>query len=136
MHMRSKSIFAQPSPAAALLRLARMDSDLTQAELAERVGVSPGVISAYETDRRQPTLNALLRLLRAAGFDLRMHLEPYDDHDEVLAAASARFDPGELAEDKARQAERLAGAAARDDAFERSRRATRAARTRKAGAGR
>lgn len=31
---------------------------------------------------RQPTL---LRLLKAAGFELRIHLEPYDDHDDVLA---------------------------------------------------
>jgi len=44
------------------------------------------MISAYEHDRRQPTLPTLFKLLKAAGFDLRMHLEPYDDHDDVLEA--------------------------------------------------
>ena len=44
------------------------------------------MISAYERDRRQPTLDTLLRLLKAAGYELRMHLAPYDDHDDVLAA--------------------------------------------------
>jgi hypothetical protein len=28
----------------------------------------------------------LLRLVHAAGFELRMNLEPYDPHDDVLAA--------------------------------------------------
>ena len=25
-------------------------------------------------------------MLKAAGYELRLHLEPYDDHDDVLAA--------------------------------------------------
>jgi hypothetical protein len=32
------------------------------------------MISAYERDKRQPALPILLRLLNAAGFDLRMEL--------------------------------------------------------------
>jgi transcriptional regulator with XRE-family HTH domain len=50
------------------------------------------MISAYERDRRQPTLPTLLRMLRAAGFDLRMQLEPYetaDDDVEVLDSGQA-----------------------------------------------
>jgi transcriptional regulator with XRE-family HTH domain len=43
------------------------------------------MISAYERDRRQPTLPTLLRLLEGAGFDLSMRLVPHDPHDEVLA---------------------------------------------------
>ncbi len=66
-----------PSPAAALVRLARMKARLSQGELAERAGVPRSMISAYERDRRQPTLATLLRVLRAAGLELRMHLEPY-----------------------------------------------------------
>lgn len=42
------------------------------------------MISAYERDQRQPSLATLLRLIHAAGFELRMHLEPYDRHDEIL----------------------------------------------------
>ena len=75
-----------PSPAAGLLWLARDKAGLTQAELARRAGIPASMVSAYEHDRRQPTLPTLLRLLKAAGYELRMHLEPCDDHDEVLAA--------------------------------------------------
>lgn len=75
-----------PSPAAGLLQLARMEAGITQQDLAERAGVDRSMISAYEHGRRQPTLPTLLRLLKAAGFELRMHLEPYDNHDDVLAA--------------------------------------------------
>ena len=75
-----------PSPGAGLLRYARLKADLTQTELARRAGVPRSMVSAYEGDRRQATLPTLTRLLKAAGFELRMHLEAYDDHDDVLAA--------------------------------------------------
>jgi hypothetical protein len=45
--------------------------------------------AAWERDLRQPTLATLLRLLHAAGFDLRLHLADYDPHDEVLAGLEA-----------------------------------------------
>src|SRR2546429_1344758 len=83
--------YEQPAPStgAALLQLARLKAGLTQRELAERAGVPPTMISAYERGKRQPTLDTLLRLLKAAGFELRMHLEPYDRHDDVLADIEA-----------------------------------------------
>jgi transcriptional regulator with XRE-family HTH domain len=73
-----------PSPSSALLQLARLKAGLTQRELAERAGVPVTMISAYERDLRQPTLATLLRLLRAGGFDLRLHLAAHDPHDEIL----------------------------------------------------
>jgi transcriptional regulator with XRE-family HTH domain len=78
-----------PSPSSALLQLARLKSGMSQRELAERAGVPVTMISAYERDQRQPTLATLLRLLRAAGFDLRLHLAAYDQHDEILAGLEA-----------------------------------------------
>jgi transcriptional regulator with XRE-family HTH domain len=78
-----------PSPSSALLQLARLKADMSQRELAERAGVPVTMISAYERDQRQPTLATLLRLLRAAGFDLRLHLAAYDPHDEILARLEA-----------------------------------------------
>jgi transcriptional regulator with XRE-family HTH domain len=48
------------------------------------------MISAYERDRRQPTLPTLLRLLETAAFDLRMELVPHDPHDEVLATLESK----------------------------------------------
>jgi uncharacterized protein len=78
-----------PSLSSALLQLARLKAGLTQRELAERAGVPDTMISAYERDQRQPTLTTLLRLLRAAGFDLRLHLADYDPHDEILERLEA-----------------------------------------------
>jgi diadenosine tetraphosphate (Ap4A) HIT family hydrolase len=53
------------------------------------------MISAYERDRRQPTVPTLMRLLKAAGFDLSMHLVPSDPHDDVLAKLDSRRGPTE-----------------------------------------
>lgn len=78
-----------PSPSSALLQLARLKAGLSQRELAERARVPVTMISAYERDQRQPTLTTLLRLLHAAGFDLRLHLAAYDPHDDILAALEA-----------------------------------------------
>ena len=78
-----------PSPSSALLQLARLKAGMSQRELAERAGVPVTMISAYERDQRQPTVATLLRLLRAAGFDLRLHLAAYDPHDEILAGLEA-----------------------------------------------
>jgi transcriptional regulator with XRE-family HTH domain len=96
-----------PSPAAGLLQLARMDAGISQQELAERAGVDRSMISAYEHGRRQPTLPTLLRLLKAAGFELRMHLEPYPDHDDVLAAREKARPAAEQKAWERRQRERL-----------------------------
>lgn len=57
------------------------------------------MISAYERGKRQPTLETLLRLLRAAGFDLRMQLAPHEEHDDVLA----KLDTGRTRGERARR---------------------------------
>src|SRR5580700_1691820 len=84
-----------PSEAAALLQLARLKSELSQRQLAELAGVPATMISAYERDLRQPTIPTLLRLLRAAGLELQMHLVPYDPHDDTLANLERRRRPEE-----------------------------------------
>jgi transcriptional regulator with XRE-family HTH domain len=85
--------YVTPSPAAGLLQLARLKTGLSQGRLAELAGVPATMISAYERDKRQPTLPTLLRLLRAAGFDLRMQLVPLDNHDDVLASLEDKRPP-------------------------------------------
>ena len=87
-----------PTVAAGLIRLARDKSGLTQTELAERAGVSQQAISAYETGRKEPTLPFLQRLLAAAGFEMRVRLEPLDDHDSTLEAFLESLPVGDRAE--------------------------------------
>jgi transcriptional regulator with XRE-family HTH domain len=78
-----------------LLRLARVKAGLTQAVLAERAGVAQTLISAYENGRRQPTLPTLMRLLEAAGFDLRMRLEAPDVQARAVEEWAASRPAGE-----------------------------------------
>ena len=81
--------------APALLQLARIKAGISQTELAWRAGVPATMVSAYEHGRRDPGLGTLTKLLGAAGFELRMHLEPTDTHDAVLAAREALRSPAE-----------------------------------------
>src|SRR5215471_3875026 len=56
--------------AGALLRRARVAAGLSQAELADRAGVTQSVISAYESGHRQPALRTLAALIEAADHEL------------------------------------------------------------------
>lgn len=99
-----------PTLAAGLLRTARDKAGLTQQQLAELAGVSQQAISAYETGRKEPTLPTLIRLLAAAGFEMRIQLEPIDDHDESVEQFLASLPPGQRAELEAARQERAAEA--------------------------
>jgi transcriptional regulator with XRE-family HTH domain len=55
-----------------LIRQARRESGLSQAELARRAGMPRSVLNAYERHHRQPGVDALARIARAAGLEVRM----------------------------------------------------------------
>lgn len=58
------------STAADLIREARSRARISQSELARRSGVSRTTVNAYERGRREPSVDALARLLDAAGLRL------------------------------------------------------------------
>ena len=64
---------------ASLIREARLRAGLTQSELAERTGRDRSVIARWEQAVVAPSLDTLLELTRACGFDLPLELVPYDD---------------------------------------------------------
>jgi transcriptional regulator with XRE-family HTH domain len=68
-----------------LIRQAREESDLSQAELARRAGMPRSVLNAYERHRRQPGVDVLARIARAAGRELRIG-PPAAPVDPVRAA--------------------------------------------------
>lgn len=88
--------------------MARRQADLTQTALAERAGTSQAAISAYESGRRSPSVDTLVRILAATGFELRIRLAPPDTHAAALAAAEALLPAEQLAEQRERQRSRLA----------------------------
>jgi len=73
--------------APALLQLARMNTGMTQRQVAAAAGLPTSMVSAYERGVRQPTMPTLLRLLRACGQEVRLHLAPLDPQD-LLSAES------------------------------------------------
>lgn len=65
--------------AATLIRSARAQAGLSQAELARRAGLPRSVLNAYERGHRDPGTQALAKVLAAAGFALatkRVHPQP------------------------------------------------------------
>jgi transcriptional regulator with XRE-family HTH domain len=72
-----------------LLRLARQQRGWTQRQLAQAAGVPVSTVARIESGVRQPSLVTLSRLLAAADLEMRIHLAPDDDHDDVLDARRA-----------------------------------------------
>jgi transcriptional regulator with XRE-family HTH domain len=67
---------------AALLREARLRAGLTQEALADRIGTNRPQIARWEAGAVAPSLDTLLDLIRACGFDLPLELsqlEPIAD---------------------------------------------------------
>jgi transcriptional regulator with XRE-family HTH domain len=97
-------------PAWAIVREARERAELTQRQLAERADKAQSEIAKIERGRRDPTFSTLERLVRAAGFDLRIQLVPHDDHSEQLIRAMRELSPDERLASLEEQLEFLAEA--------------------------
>jgi uncharacterized protein len=82
--------------AAELLADIRLNSGVSQAELARRTGISQSVLSAYEHGRRQPSVSALARIARAAGLELE--IGPPPDELNLARAGKVLIDVIELAD--------------------------------------
>jgi transcriptional regulator with XRE-family HTH domain len=70
-----------------LIRAARLRAGLSQAELAERLGMPQSSIARWEVDSVEPGLSKLRRVLQASGFDLSLTLVPYERDPERDARA-------------------------------------------------
>jgi transcriptional regulator with XRE-family HTH domain len=92
--------------AGSLIKDARLRTGITQRALAARAATSQSTIAAYENGRKTPSMDTLLRLLRAAGLDLRMRLEVADDHDDWLARYAAEI-PADVRARSAREGRAL-----------------------------
>jgi transcriptional regulator with XRE-family HTH domain len=78
---------------ASLLREARLRSGLSQSGLAERSGKDRVQISRYEAGAVAPSLDTLIDLIQACGFDLPLELVPFEQADEESLAALQRLSP-------------------------------------------
>jgi uncharacterized protein len=64
------------STASRLIGDIRGHSELSQAELARRAGLTRSVVNAYERGHRQPGVDALARIASAGGMQLRVEPAP------------------------------------------------------------
>lgn len=79
-----------------LIRRARQEGGLSQAELARRAGMPRSVLNAYEHHHRQPGVDALARIARAVGMEVR--LEPPTDRVDPARAGRILVQVLDLAE--------------------------------------
>jgi transcriptional regulator with XRE-family HTH domain len=87
-----------------VLRLARLERGWSQRRLAEVAGVAHSTVARIESGAVQPSLPTLARLLAAADLELRLRVEPYDDHDDVLDRLTQRFPDRQAQADAVRDA--------------------------------
>ena len=76
-----------------LIREARLRGGLTQYELAERTGRDRAVIARWEQGTVAPSIETVVELVRACGFDLPLELVPYDPSREERLRKNALRSP-------------------------------------------
>jgi transcriptional regulator with XRE-family HTH domain len=79
------------------IRTARRRAGLTLRELGERAGTSHSTLSAYESGAKVPTVETLIRIVRAAGFGLDLELAPRAGGPDLGARGRELVDVLELA---------------------------------------
>ena len=83
VHMRS----------ADLIREERLRAGLTQYELAQRSGRDRSVIARWEQGAVAPSLETLIELVHACGFDLPLELVPHDAAENEQLRRNALLSP-------------------------------------------
>jgi|SRR5579884_2542645 len=78
---------------AVLVREARLRAGLSQVALAERSGVNRVQIGRYEAGMIAPSLDTLIELVRACGFDLPLELVELDPSRDALLGELQRLTP-------------------------------------------
>ena len=87
-----------------LVREARKRAGLTQADLGRRAGVPQSTVARIESGVRTPSTDLVERLVRAAGFEIRVSLGVPDPGTRTLFARALRRTPAERLADAARAA--------------------------------
>ncbi len=76
-----------------LIREARLRAGLTQYELAELCGRDRSVIARWEQGAVAPSIETLVELVRACGFDLPLELVPKDASANERLRTNALLSP-------------------------------------------
>lgn len=78
-----------------LVRRARQKAGLSQSELAQRLGTKQPVIARWETGRRSPDYDTVMRAIAACGFELEPLLSPSDPQTDAQILRWLEMTPDE-----------------------------------------
>jgi transcriptional regulator with XRE-family HTH domain len=78
---------------AALIREARLRAGMSQQELAARSGKERTVIARWEQGTNAPSLDTLIDVLRACGYDVPLNLVAYDPEPDQRIAELQMLSP-------------------------------------------
>jgi transcriptional regulator with XRE-family HTH domain len=81
-----------------LIKEARRRAGLTQKQLADRLGTSQPVVARWESSKRSPAFETVVKAVRACGFDLSVSMPTYDEQDIAQAAQNVRRSPAQRLE--------------------------------------
>lgn len=81
-----------------LIRDARREAGLTQADLGARLGTTQSAVSSWEHGRDMPRVDTLARILKACGFEADLVLRHRSDVDRSQVIRGTRQTPTERAE--------------------------------------
>jgi transcriptional regulator with XRE-family HTH domain len=76
-----------------LIREARLRAGLTQTELGERTGRERSVIARWEQGAVSPSIDNLLDVVQACGFDLPLILVPRDESRDARLEQNRNLSP-------------------------------------------
>jgi transcriptional regulator with XRE-family HTH domain len=76
-----------------LIREARLRAGLTQTELGKRTGRERSVIARWEQGAVSPSIDNLLEVVNACGFDLPLILVPRDASQDVRLEQNRKLSP-------------------------------------------
>jgi transcriptional regulator with XRE-family HTH domain len=92
-----------------LIREARLRAGLSQQELAARSGRDRAVIARWEQAVVAPSVETLVEIVRACGFDLPLELVPHDASGRERLERNTRLSPERRVQRMLREREKGAG---------------------------
>jgi transcriptional regulator with XRE-family HTH domain len=92
-----------------LIREARLRAGLSQKDLAARSGRDRAVIARWEQAVVAPSVETLVEIVRACGFDLPLELVPYEASGRERLRRNARLSPERRVQRMLKEREKEAG---------------------------
>ena len=79
----------------ALIREARRRASLSQEQLAQRLGTKQPVVARWETGKRAPDFDTVVRAVRACDLDLAVAISKLDASDDPAIAKALALSPAQ-----------------------------------------